>query len=44
MMEWRDETDGMENDRRMVKMGKSGNQEIYNNERLFEEKRTHIKY
>ena len=34
----------MEDDGRMVKMRKLGNEEINNNERLFEEKRTNIKY
>ena len=28
MMEWGDENDGMENEYRMMKMGKSTNQEI----------------
>ena len=34
----------MEDNRRMIKMGKLSMQEISNNERLFEEKRTNLKY
>ena len=35
----RDENDIMEDDERIVKKGKLGNQEIGNSERLFKEKR-----
>ena len=39
MMEWRNENDRIEDDGRMVK-----NREMGNDERLFEEKRTNLKY